>query len=189
MKRKWPLVAILGVVFVGCILGAFSCVSAIIRIMQEENQPRCSPPVGGFSKSNLVGTWVAGDPKHSDTLLIKPDGAYKQIVHVEFPRLPPIDYESGWQPWYLEYSIKNIPYLHLRGYAFCGMNVAIPCGQRDGGGYDFCQDRSIQMLNEGILLVLESSEQKPGTREVQYYYHLTYPLGSENSYSYRLQEP
>jgi hypothetical protein len=61
------------------------------------------------------------------------------------------------------------------------MNSDISCEKRDGDGYDFCQDESILMNGEGILIVLETPD--------EHYYYLHYPLGSENSYMYRLQEP
>jgi hypothetical protein len=83
----------------------------------------------------------------------------------------------------LDYSEDTIPYLHLTGFAFCGMNTDIPCEKRDGGGYDFCQDKQLDMNGEGTLIVLEATD---GGKN---YYYLFYPLGSENSYVYSLQEP
>ncbi len=44
--------------------------------------------------AELVGTWMASSPYQSDTLIIKADGTYKQIIRVEFAELPPIDFES-----------------------------------------------------------------------------------------------
>lgn len=142
--------------------------------------PRCSPPSEGFSEKALVGEWVAGSPEHQDTLIIAANGTYKQTIHVEFAERLPLDYESEWQAWRLEYSPEGIPYLHLTGFAFCGMNPDIPCEQRDGGGYDFCQDKYLPMQGEGILIVLETPAGG--------YLYLHYPLGSENSYAYRKRE-
>jgi len=99
-------------------------------------------------------------------------------VHIEFSRSSPIDYESDWQPWYVELSEDNIPYLHLTGMRFCGMNPDISCEIRDGGGHDFCRDEYIPMNGEGILIIL-------GERS----YNLHYPLGSENSWFYGLENP
>ncbi len=127
-----------------------------------------------------MGTWFAGNPDHSDTLIIRNDGSYKQIVHIKFPKQSPLEYESDWQPWHLE-SKENIVYLHLDGMSFCGMNSEISCNVRSGGGYDFCRDEYLPMNDEGILLVL-------GTANPNNIF-LFYPLGSENSYVYSKQEP
>ncbi len=192
MNGKWTRFVIIGVGIGTCLLGTlvvFAYLLPIVGIVQKEYAPRCKPPVGGFSEANLVGTWVARIPTHSDTLIIKADGTYKQIIHIEFTKLPTIDYESDWQRWHLEYSKGTIPYLHLSGYAFCGMNDAIPCARRDGGGYDFCQDKYLPMNGEGILVVLEVLRENPSATGAKYYYFLSYPLGSENSYGYSLQEP
>jgi hypothetical protein len=70
------------------------------------------------------------------------------------------------------------------------MNPGISCEKREGGGYDFCRDESIKMPNEGILLVLAAKDaQLPATEVVQYHVRLHYPMGSENSWVYTLQEP
>lgn len=194
VREKPPSAVIIGpktVAFLLAVLGVFVflCVVPTVGNIQREYGPRCKPPIGGFSEANLVGTWVAGVPNHSDTLIMRADGKFKQTIHIEFRRSPPIDYEGDWQPWHLEYSRDKIPYLHLSGYAFCGMNDAIPCEKRDGGGHDFCQDKYVAMNGEGILVVIEGWQLRPGTSERQYNYSLFYPLGSENSYAYNLREP
>jgi len=133
---------------------------------------------------------MAGWPGHTDTLIIRENGTYKQIVNVDMNNLPSIAYESDWQSWSLEYSVDNIAYLHLSGMSFCGMNPEIPCNVRVSGGFDFCQGESMRMENEGILLVLASREELlPGTEEVEAHIYMHYPLGSENSWVYTFQEP
>jgi hypothetical protein len=193
-REKPPPAVVIGpttAAFLLAVIGIFIflCVVPTVGNIQREYGPRCRPPIGGFSEANLVGTWAKGVPDQKDTLIIGADKTYKQIVHIEFTKLPMIDYESDWQPWHLEYSKDNIPYLHLTGYAFCGMNPSIPCERRDGGGYDFCQDKYVPMNGEGILVVIEGWQLRPGTSERQYNYSLFYPLGSENSYAYNLREP
>jgi hypothetical protein len=173
----WPFVVLpfAGAIAI-CFLGVVVCYLTLARTeRQQPSVSRCSPTGGAFSEANVVGTWVAIRPDQRDTLIIRADGTYKQIVHVEFAEGSPIDYESDWQPWHLEYSADRIPYLHLTGMSFCGMNPDIPCQKHDGGGYDFCQDKYLPMNGEGILIVLSNT--------------LYYPLGSENSYIYRPQEP
>ena len=181
MKRK-RLFSIVIVVIGIHLLGLTSCMLSNSRIEQQESASRCSPPAENFSEENLAGIWVAGNSSHTDTLTISPNGTYKQVVHVEFADgSSPIDYESNWQPWHLEYSEENIPYLHLTGMRFCGMNTDISCETLDGGGYDFCKDKYLPMDGEGLLLVLETS--------VEHYYYLHYPLGSESSWIYSFQGP
>lgn len=135
---------------------------------------------------------MAGGPDHSDTLIIRADRTYKQVIRVEFVDGSPIDYESGWQSWHIEYSKKkkNNGYLHLDGFRFCGMNSEIPCEKRVGGGYDFCRDESIKMDHEGILIVLttrakESQDTVMPLSDIR----LAYPLGYENSWIYFPREP
>jgi hypothetical protein len=191
MKSKLSPIAIVGIIFLaifsfcGIIYTAIFISSSII---EKQNRSRCTPLPEGFSQSELIGTWVAGSPKHSDTLIIRANGTYKQIVHVELSESPPINYISDWQSWHLQRSEGNITYIYLEGMRFCGMNPEIPCQERNSGGYDFCTDKYIDMNNEGILIVLAAdSDQLPGTNVPKYYLHLDYPLGSENSWSYSLQ--
>ena len=162
-----------------CVAVMAACLVPILRTAG----PRCLPPPAVFSEATLVGTWEAGVPRHRDTLTIRADGTYSQRIHVEFPEGPPLDYQTDALPWYLSYSSEGIPYLHLTGYSFCGMNVAIPCTETDGDGHDVCRNERIEMNGEGILLVLATSDAWP-TLEEPVYYYLHYPLGSENSYVY-----
>lgn len=184
MKKVHSEIAISGIMVLaiaaGCyLLMAFLGIHAVIN--KTLNPGGCPPLAEGFSLEELAGTWAAGSPDQSDTLIINSDGTYKQIIHVEFIDESPIDYESSWHPWHLEYSSDRIGYLHLEGFRFCGMNADISCEERDGGGYDFCHDESIKMNGEGILLVFAAK----GGHSI----HLAYPLGSENSWAYHRQEP
>jgi hypothetical protein len=188
MKRHFGEDVKTGVYIIGALVGlCFVCaflyevVLPLLLPAERENGPRCSSFADMIDESKLIGTWFAGNPDHSDTLIIKDSGLYKQLVHIEFPEQSPIDYESDWQSWHLEYSEENIGYLHLDGMSFCGMNSAISCSVRDGGGYDFCRDEYLPMNDEGILLVLGTPNQES--------IFLFYPLGSENSYVYSKQEP
>ncbi len=184
MKKVLLAIAVLGITIILFALGCYFMFVplSIYSIINETLNPvRCPPLAQGFSTEELVGAWMAGTPDQSDTLIINNDGTYKQIIHVEFVDRSPIDYESNRQPWHLEYSSDHIGYLHLEGFRFCGMNVAISCEKRDGDGYDFCSDESIEMKGEGILLVY------PTKGESSIY--LTYPLGSEGSWNYRRLEP
>jgi hypothetical protein len=128
MKKNLSALIITGLISLGCLI-------AYLAATNDGDSTRCSPPPNEFYKLDLIGAWVAGWSGQTDTLIIKSDGTYKQIVRVEYLNKPPIDYESNWQPWHLEISTDNIPYLHLNGMRFCGMNPEISCNKRDGGRY------------------------------------------------------
>jgi hypothetical protein len=90
---------------------------------QEEKQeptisPGCPYPPKDFSSSDLVGTWIAGRPDWSDTLIIKENGTYKQKLHLRSNTVT-YDYESEWLAWRLEPQSNSVPYLHLKGYRVC----------------------------------------------------------------------
>ena len=118
----------------------------------------CPLPPLEFIPENLVGTWKTGWSKRNDTLIIKENGTYKQIIHVETPAY---DYESDWLPWTLEETENGIPKLHLVGMRLCVYWPQADCAQPGGGEsdcYDFCSEEWMQMNNEGILLVLGPPE-------------------------------
>lgn len=169
---------------------AIGCCLILAAIITRKSEPKCSPLPGSFTDAEMIGTWIAGSPDQRDTLIINADGTYKQTVHIEFDDRSSIAYESDWQSWYVEYTTDHLAYLHLAGFSFCGMNPAISCEERNGGGYDFCRDESIRMENEGILLILTLDDGQSPAKEVSGYTNwLVYPLGSENSWSYTHQEP
>ena len=136
--------------------------------------PQCAPPRKGFfSKEDLVGTWIAGSPDRRDTLIIKADGTYKQIIHIKYATKPPLDYESGWQAWWLEYGNISVPVLHLEGWRMCGYNAGISCDIPGGSRFHMCQVDYKDIPGEGVLYVMGDSE-----------ITLTLPLGLEDSWFY-----
>jgi hypothetical protein len=153
-----------------CLLGMLLC---ILLDMTSSEGPQCDPPEG-FSKGDLLGTWIAGSPDQSDTLIIKADGTYKQIVHIEFASKPPVDYESDWQAWWLEYDeVVTIPSLHLEGYRLCGYNAGVSCDIPGGSGSHMCQVDYKDIPGEGVLYVMRGWSE----------FTLTLPL-LENSWGY-----
>jgi hypothetical protein len=153
-------------------------------------ESRCPPIFNEFSDFEIVGTWNATSVGKSDTLIIRSNGTYRQIVNIVRAEGPGIDYESDWHPWHIKMSEDNIPYLHLTNFAFCGMNVRISCSKRNCGGHDFCRDEYMKMDGEGILLVLgpSSSEEISPDLLPQYYINLFYPLGDQGSWAYEFVE-
>jgi hypothetical protein len=117
---------------------------------------------------------------------------YRQIIHIEFDELPPVDYQSDWLPWRLEDRPNGIPYLHLEGMRLCAFNPAIPCSRPGGDGHDFCLNSGVAMEGEGILIVLGSPTpliRFPGGKYAPRGIKLLLPAGSENSWVYDLEEP
>ena len=51
---------------------------------REEDGHGCRLPPQSHTESDLVGTWVAGSPQRSDTLILTEEGTYRQIIHIEY---------------------------------------------------------------------------------------------------------
>jgi hypothetical protein len=134
---------------------------------------RCAPPQKGFSSEDLIGTWISGTPDQRDTLMIKADGTYRQVIHITHPSKPSVDYVSNWQKWWLEYGKINVPVIHLEGYRMCGYNPDISCDKVGGSGIHMCDINYMDAPNEGVLYIMGSSELT-----------LTLPLGLEDSWGY-----
>ena len=113
----------------------------------------CAPPED-FHESDMIGNWQAGLSEKSDTLVIRDDGYYQQIIHREEPAF---NYISEWQPWHLEFSDYGTLYLHLENMKYCVYWPQIPCEQTENGEiswYDFCKDEWVKTPGEGLLIVL-----------------------------------
>jgi hypothetical protein len=126
-----------------------------------------------------------------DTLVIHADGTYQQTIHLTDPDF---DYESEWLPWHVEYSDKGLPYLHLDGMRPCayGDGSMISCDQVGGGTgnngywYDGCEDTTIQMPNEVILIVMGDPD---GFATSPRGIRLAMLQQGEDTWGYWLQEP
>lgn len=164
------------------VLGALGCatfiVVSLLDAMPGFQKSKCeSPP--NLTTANLVGTWVAGLSNESDSLILREDNKYKQII---VSKRRNINYQTDWQDWRLERDNSGLVHLHLKGMRMCGgFNLLRSCEDVDYNGYDFCQDRSILMKGEGILLVL-NDDPSAG-------FDLFFPLGSENTWVYRFLKP
>jgi hypothetical protein len=138
----------------------------------EEERAGCKPPQQDFAEADLVGTWWAGyasSPKVDDTLIIREDGTYKQMIYLEGYS---VNYESDWLPWRIEYFDDGIPYLHLDGMRLCAHAPDLRSCDQAGGGkqdwnafnqgkwLDYCRETMVLQENEGILLVLSSANGK-----------------------------
>ena len=140
----------------------------------------------GFDGPNRVGKGTQGAlmrrylAEHNiPALIIRGDGQYKQIIRME---IPAVEYESDWQPWWLEYSESGTPYLHLEGMRLCVAEPELDCEQPGGGQeiwHSVCDNRSGLLINEGILAVIgpvEGFDNPP--RGITLFLYERYPLGS-----------
>lgn len=133
---------------------------------------QCIPPKSGFAAAELSGTWIAGPPDHQDTLIIRPNGTYKQIIHIQNKKKPSTIYESDWQAWWLESG--TIPVLHLEDYRLCGYDPDVNCDLPGGSGLTMCQIEYEDVPGEGALYVM-------GEAGIT----LTLPLGGKESWFYQ----
>jgi len=141
-QKLWLLLFLVPMLLFGC------------KLIQGEENSGCIPPSELFTVADLIGTWATELPGQTDTLIIREDGLYKQIVHIERPSF---DYEGEWLPWRIEYKESGIPYLHLESMRMCVYFDGMDCEQVGGGEHywkDFCRDEWIQTPGEGVLMVL-----------------------------------
>ncbi len=174
------------------ILGILFCVAVLVGgcwLLPPNDQADCTPPPDGFGEDTLVGNWFAGfPPDRNDTLLIREDGMYKQIVSVPVYNL---DYESDWNEWWIEYSATGIPYLHLEGMSICAWAPDEVACEVPGAGkmwwYDGCKGESFQMPEGEVVLIIlgvpEQFNQPPRG------FTLDLPGGHDRSWFYSLIEP
>ena len=136
------------------LIALFSFWGLLIGCAEKQNgETGCIPPPETFTEKDLVGTWRYGLDDSNDTLIIREDGTYKQIIHKESQSF---DYESEWLPWWVEYMDIGIPYLHLEGMRLCVVWGALDCetvGGGEGKWIDYCYDRSVELINEGVLTI------------------------------------
>jgi hypothetical protein len=112
-----------------------------------------------WDESDLIGTWFAAEwssPQSFDTLIIKEDGTYKQIIELE--RLETY-YESDWQSWWVEYDEYGYPYLHLEGWQICASDSRYydDCNwvnDEETLWPDYCGQRYLQPGENEIILTI-----------------------------------
>ena len=189
MKRLITIALIIGGICILFFIGIY--VFGFITT-DTKSANNCDPPNNDFSQEDLIGTWKAGGAERNDTLILKADGTYIQIIHIAFKNY---DYKSEPQAWRLEYIREkngNIPYLHLSSMKLCGFNPDLGCEKTGGTGIDFCQNKIIQMDNEGILIVLGKPEPLATSAlglSPSAGIDLWLPEGNENTWVYSFQGP
>lgn len=127
---------------------------ACVRNPAEEQDSSCNPNKDGASVVDFVGTWVARRsiyPLVNDTLIIKVDGTYKQIINIESPETT---YESEWLPWRIVYNEYGVLYLFMEGMTLCGYDRTENCApEMDGVYYEPCYDTFENSPENGVMLL------------------------------------
>lgn len=144
------------------------------------------PPV-----KDLIGTWYSGGPMRNETLILREDGTYRQIIHVEYINKPNFDYESVWQPWRTEYTDQGL-YIYLKGMSLCAYAPDLADCQHAAGKRwlwrDFCgNNNGAERVtdDEGILIVMGV----PALRQPPHGIQLLMMTLSEFPWGYELKEP
>ena len=175
------------------------CLCCIFSVFQtvfqtDKVNTGCPPLPKGFSEKDLIGTWHAGSPsypKSSDTLIIRADGTYKQIIELEFHS---VKYESDWQSWRFERRPNGTGYLHMEGLRECAANPEDSCEWVNDGSIpqaDVCESKWMEPnpMGESVLVVYGYPFVDPN-RKVSHPFSLTLFRGFESSaWDYNFEKP
>lgn len=167
-------------IFALLVIGVLVSACGDIRSTREiYDEQRCPRPPESFSESDLIGTWVAERSENVDTLVLRGDHKYRQVMHVSQPAF---DYQSDWLPWRVEYGVNGVPYVHLEGMHLCAYWPEMDCAEVGGGDriwFDSCTEDWIKMPNEGVLIVLRSAKGfKPPPRGITLNLPSKFTIGS-----------
>lgn len=183
-KKKFFIVISLGYIIIFLI----GCYVPIQRLGSESE---CLGPPKRFTEADLIGTWK--NSSHTDTLIIREDGTYKQIIYVDHVELPDLAYESDWQSWRLEYSDEGLPYIYLKGLNLCAAYPSLEScehsAEKDYFWVDTCShnhnNEKARLEDEGVLMVVGSPAPSQPPRGIQ----LFIMSSSEFARGYKLKEP
>jgi hypothetical protein len=187
MKRAFPIM--------------FAMISLSGCSLLPGRSARCATPED-FSERDLVGTWVSkvNTEYASDTLVIRGDHTYRQVIELEDPAY---HFESDWQEWELQLSDNQVAYLQLEGLRLYGYAPNLidqgVVGGGDGWFIDFCQDPvemtdgtdvypGVQMpAGKGLLVVV--SVPQPFVQPPRGIQLVLLPSSEASSWFYELEEP
>jgi len=165
------------------------CFYAQPLVMRLTGSGQCTLPPEDFSEIDLEGVWQATRLPDRDTLIIRGDGTYKQVIHKENLDYEgsEFNYESEWLTWYMESTESGYFYLHMEGLRLCAGILRRDCEIVGGGErkwYDPCRGQYIPMENKGVLVVLgDKSYLNRPPRGIQL---MLLTSSSEHSWGYEL---
>jgi hypothetical protein len=193
MNRPKILIAWLSLVLLMIGIPCYLCISSILKEDQANENRGCPPLPVNFTEADLVGTWVARSIDITDTLMIRADGTYKQIIHIGRQS---IDYKIEWQRWRFEHRENGTGYLHLEGYRTCASDPYVTCDWVNDGKKpwaDVCESQWMKLgpsVGEIILVVYGYSFYHPEKEKVSHPFSLALFRGFESSsWSYSYQGP
>ena len=158
--------------------------------------PRCNPLPEEFSQADLIGIWSAtrnSGQSVIDTLIIRDDGMYKQIIQIEKTDDILVHVEADWEPWRFDTNDEGIGYLHLAGMHVCERLGEDACEWHDETGSfrsDYCMGSLLEpALGEHILIVagFPIYDENVATPDRAKQFDLSLSMGFESSpwsYSY-----
>jgi hypothetical protein len=141
------------------------CISSFLSFYsanEKAEAPACPPLPKDFTESDLIGTWIGNYFGSIDKLKIRADGTYKQIYSSE----PPINFESDWQKWHIEYDNSGYVRLHLAGMRRCD-GTDTECNDPGGGlptdspAVNPCTPEWLKFDDEVILFVAGTTKNVP----------------------------
>jgi hypothetical protein len=191
MKKPRLSHLLLSLMFMLLCLLCFMCASPFFR--EDTTERRCTPLPERFSNADLVGTWVAESLTQgiTDTLYIRADGTYKQVIHMGRPQL---DYEGDWEHWWFEPRPNGTGYLHTQGMRECAAIPENPCEWINDGSVphaDACESKWMDPDPVGeTVLVVNGYPFLDQNEKVSHPFSLTLFLGFESSpWDYIFKEP
>ena len=146
------------------VITTMCCLCNLPGIPASETQEHgCLPPPENFTEQDIIGTWTSHTTYYSntDTIKFREDGKYKQIIHIETPK---IDFESEWNDYWIEFSETGRPRIYLREWHSCGMSTYNnqDCSRTglESNWYDFCDDEWVNIANTGMAILMAISVPK-----------------------------
>jgi len=183
ISRGMSLVCLAVLTMNGCALYTPPTVSSIDTAAPTLS---CPSPQPGLLPGDFAGTWMATywGGTVVDTISLRPDGTYKQVVDSVSEGL---HYESPWREWWVEVRESGYPRLHLAGMRRCD-ELLETCLRTQGGtdsqAFDYCENLSLAMPDSVILVV---TGPQPGDRVPrELLLRQTRIAGSEWSYYFSL---
>jgi hypothetical protein len=180
--KKPKLSSILITLALLALVGAcFACIARLFR--KDEPSQGCRPLPEDFSEKDLFGTWLATSIDISDTLVIRADHTYKQIIHIGYESL---DYESDWQLWRFEHRANGTGYLHMEGLRVCAASQETSCDWINDGKRpysDACEGQYMEPYPAAgeIILVVTGNQFPLWSNKVPYPIILRLFKGFESS--------
>ncbi len=143
-----------------------------------------------FSLVDIIGTWeyknyISENAVEIDTLVIRSDGFYQQVLSLQNPK---IYYMSEWLPWQLKEIAPGNFRLYIEGMNLCLYLDVNHCEEINEGftssqGMDVCLDEFVITENAGYFIIArEPRENKQLVDKIKLFTLRVFTDGGINSY-------